>query len=222
MSKSQKPKAKTQKQKLKIVDVLPVEKEENKVETQPPVKNRGTGAGGAKTNENGKKLEENTRDVFNAGCYVVEVLEKTKAKYKVEVVNFNGRNIIRASQGAFKRWAIMEGFSKDDEDYKKRGLHGAKNPDDAFIDKVNHIIYWIECKVQEVAGSKCEVLQTYPNKIRNLKERYPGYTINYIYVLDRNFRKYCPKEISYMIEDNIKIVWEDDENFQENLKSVIT
>ena len=87
---------------------------------------------------------------------------------------------------------------------------------------VNNIIYWIECKVQEVAGSKCEVLQTYNQKIRNLKERYPGYTINYIYVLDSNFRTHCPKEISYMIEDNIKLVWEDDENFEEKLKSVIT
>ena len=48
---------------------------------------------------------------------------------------------------------------------QNRGLHGAKNPDDAFIDMVNHIIYWIECKVQEVAGSKCEVLQTYNQKL---------------------------------------------------------
>ena len=28
----------------------------------------------------------------------------------------------------------------------------------------------------------------------------------------------CPKEISYMIEDNIKIVWEDDENFEKRLR----
>ena len=198
-----------------------VQKEQNKKLMERKKKNKGTGAGGAKTNENGKKLEEKTRDAYTSICDVVKVLEKTTAKYKVEEVNFNGRILNRAPEGAFKRWDKINGFSKDDKDYKNRGLHGAKNPDDAFIDKVNKIIYWIECKVQEVAGSKCEVLQTYNHKIRNLRERYPGYTIKYIYVLDCNFRKHCPKEISYMIEDNIKIVWEDDENFEETLKSVI-
>ena len=198
-----------------------VQIEQNKKLMERKKKNKGTGAGGAKTNENGKKLEEKTRDVYTLICDIVKVLEKTTAKHKVEEVNINGRILNRAPEGAFRRWDKLNGFSKDDKDYKTRGLHGAKNPDDAFIDMVNNIIYWIECKVQEVAGSKCEVLQTYNQKIRNLKERYPGYTINYIYVLDSNFRTHCPKEISYMIEDNIKIVWEDDENFEEKLKSVI-
>ena len=183
--------------------------------------NRGTGAGGANTNANGIKLEEKTRNAYSVMCGSVKVLEKTTAKYKVEEVNIDGRILNRAPEGAFRTWDKLNGFCKDNEDYKNRGLHGAKNPDDAFIDMVNNIIYWIECKVQEVAGSKCEVLQTYNHKIRNLRERYPGYTIKYIYVLDCNFRKLGPKEISYMIEDNIKIVWEDDENFEEKLMSVI-
>lgn len=183
--------------------------------------NRGTGAGGANTNANGIKLEKKTRDAYTSICNVVKVLVKTTAKYKVEEVNVNGRILNRAPEGAFRSWDKLNGFSKDNEDYKNRGLHGAKNPDDAFIDMVNNIIYWIECKVQENTGSKCEVLQTYNHKIRNLKERYPGYTINYIYVLDSNFRKLCSKEISYMIEDNITIVWADDDNFEEKLKNVI-
>ena len=184
-------------------------------------KNQGTGAGGSKTNKNGKVLEEKTRDAYTSKCVVVKVLEKTTAKYKVEVVNLNGRILIRAPEGAFKRWDKMNGFSKDVQDYKNRGLHGAKNPDDAFIDMNNKVIYWIECKVQEVGGSKCEVLQSYNHKIRNLQERYPGYTINYIYILDQNFRKLCPKEISYIIEDNIKIVWNDDANFEQSLSSLL-
>ena len=183
--------------------------------------NRGTGAGGANTNANGIRLEKKTRDAYTSICNVVKVLGNTTSIYKVEEVNFNGRILNRAPEGAFRTWDKLNEFSKDNKDYKERGLHGAKNPDDAFIDKVNNIIYWIECKVQGGAGSKCEVLQTYNHKIRNLKERYPGYTINYIYVLDSNFRKLCPKEISYMIEDNITVVWEDDENFEEKLKNVI-
>ena len=183
--------------------------------------NRGTGAGGANTTANGIKLEEKTRNAYTSICNVVKVLENNSNKYKIEEVNINGRILNRAPEAAFRSWDKLNGFSKDDEDYKNRGLHGAKNPDDAFIDMNDKIIYWIECKVQKKQGSKCEVLQTYNQKIRNLKERYPGYTINYIYVLVSNFRKRCPKEISYMIEDNIKIVWDDDENFEETLKSVI-
>jgi len=184
-------------------------------------KNRGTGAGGAKTNENGVKLENRVRNYYGSKCEMVEVLEKNKNKYKVVKVSVNGRNLYRASEGAFKRWDILNGFSKDDKDYKNRGLHGAKNPDDAFIDKENKIIYFIECKVQEVAGSKCEVLQTYNQKVRNLRERYPGYQINYIYVLDKNFRNLCPTEIKYIKEDGITIVWDDDEVFENSLMAAI-
>ena len=197
-----------------------VEPEKVKISEQKVI-NKGTGAGGAKTNENGKKLEERVRDFYTSKCSVLKVLEKNKNKYKVEEVSIDGRIFNRAPETAFRNWDILNGFSKDNEDYKNRGLHGAKNPDDALIDMVDKTIYWAESKVQEVGGSKCEVLQTYNHKLRNLRERYPEYTINYIYVLDRNFKKLCPKEISYMIEDNIKIVWGDDENFEESLMSVI-
>lgn len=197
-----------------------VEPEKVKISEQKVI-NKGTGAGGAKTNENGKKLEERVRDYYTSRCSVLKVLEKNKNKFKVEEVSIDGRIFNRTPEAAFKKWDILNGFSKDNKDYQNRGLHGTKKPDDALIDMVNKTIYWIECKVQEVAGSKCEVLQTYNHKLRNLRERYPEYTINYIYVLDRNFKKLCPKEISYMIEDNIKIVWGNDENFEERLMSVI-
>jgi hypothetical protein len=185
------------------------------------IKNKGKGAGGAKTNENGVKLEDRVRGYYKSRCDVLKVLEKNKNKYKVEEVSINGRNFNRAPEGAFKRWDILNGFSIDDNDYKNRGLHGAKNPDEAFIDIVHKIIYWIECKVQEVAGSKCEVLQTYNQKVRNLRERYPGYQINYIYVLDKNFRNLCPTEIKYIKEDGITIVWDDDEVFENSLMAAI-
>jgi len=186
-----------------------------------PKKNKGTGAGGSKTNKNGKVLEKIVRSYFSTLLTVLSVLIKNNNKFKVEEVSIGGRIFIRAPEGAFKRWDIYNGFSVDNKDYKNRGLHGAKNPDDAFIDMNNKVIYWIECKVQEVGGSKCEVLQSYNHKIRNLQERYPGYTINYIYILDQNFRKLCPKEISYIIEDNIKIVWNDDANFEQSLFNLL-
>lgn len=185
--------------------------------------NKGIGAGGSNTNKNGKVLEKRVRRCFSELTTPLTVLgKKNKNKFIVELVSLDGRKIIRAPEGAFKKWDILYGFSKDNGDYSNRCLHGAKNPDEAFIDVDNNIIYWIECKVQEVHGSKCEVLQTYNHKIRNLQERYPEYTINYIYILDQNFRKFCPKEISYIIKDNIKIVWSDDDNFEQSLFNLLT
>ena len=184
--------------------------------------NRGTGAGGANTTANGIKLEEKTRNAYTSNFNMSKIIWEG-GKSKLEEGSFNGdeRKLIRAlGRAGFKHWDVMNHFSKDNEDYKNRGLHGTKEPDDAFIDMVNKNIYWIECKAQADTGSVCEKLQTYTNKIRNLKERYPEYTIKYIYVLDQWFRKKCPWEIKYMIEDNITIVW-NDENFEETLKSVI-
>ena len=187
------------------------------------VKNKGRGAGGAKTNENGMKLEGQVREIYRSKLRVIKELERNKNKYKLLEVDINGRILLRAPQSAFRRWDVKYKFSKDNNDYSnQRTVHGAKNPDDAFIDMNNKIIYWIECKVQNIDGSKCEVIQTYNFKIRDLKERYPGFKINYIYVLDQSFRERCPREIKYMKEDNITIIWDDDENFEEKLISVIS
>ena len=187
------------------------------------VRNKGTGAGGAKTNENGLKLEDQVRDIYKQKLKILKELERGKNKYKLLKVGINGRILLRAPQSAFRRWDVKYKFSKDNNDYRnQRTVHGAKEPDDAFIDMNDKIIYWIECKVQNGDGSKCEVLQTYNFKIRNLKRRYPGFKINYIYVLDQSFRERCPVEIKYMEEDNITIIWDDDENFEEKLISVIS
>ena len=122
---------------LTLKEIVQIEQKKKLMERKK--KNKGTGAGGAKTNENGKKLEEKTREVYTLICDIVKVLEKTTAKHKVEEVNINGRILNRAPEGAFRRWDKLNGFSKDDKDYKTRGLHGAKNPDDAFIDMVNNL-----------------------------------------------------------------------------------
>ena len=185
-------------------------------------KNKGTGAGGAKTNLNGGSLEKRTRGVFSEHMEVIETFSYNgNRKYKVQMVKIVEKELVRAPETAFKQWDIHQKFSKDSVDYKNKSLHGAKCPDDAFVDSNNKIIYWIECKVQEVAGSKCEVLQTYNQKIRNLKKRYPEYEIKYIYILDKNFRKHCPLEIEYMIDDGITVVWNDDENFEKKLLNII-
>ncbi len=185
--------------------------------------NRGTGAGGANTTANGIKLENKTRNAYTSNFNKSKLIWES-GKSKLEEGSFNGdeRKLIRAwGKAGFKQWDMMNDFSKDMDDWMNRCLHGTKEPDDAFIDMISKVIYWIECKAQRNGkGSVCEKLQTYTNKIRNFKERYPEYTIKYIYVLDPYFKEECPREIKYMIEDNIPIVW-NDENFEETLMSVI-
>ena len=72
---------------LTLKEIVQIEQKKKLMERKK--KNKGTGAGGAKTNENGKKLEEKTRDVYTLICDIVKVLEKTTAKHKVEEVNIN-------------------------------------------------------------------------------------------------------------------------------------
>ena len=166
-------------------------------------KNRGTGAGGAKTNETGKKLEEIVRVGFNSHISVINTLPSTN-KYKVQQIKINGHEYIRAPEHAFKKWG---------NDFSNKNiieLHGTKNPDDCFINVVKKTINWIEVKELTGPGSVCEKIQSYPNKIRNLQRRYPGWRINYIYVLARKFEMICPAEIQDLKDDNISFVYTDD------------
>ena len=190
------------------------EKEDEMKEKPSPGK-----GGGANTTKNGKKLEDNVQDIFTSNCSSIKTHPKDIPKdqvHKVQDVIIKGVELIRARKGALVRFYdnIYEGSCEE-------ALHGAKEPDDCFINPNTKVFNWIECKAQGQGGSVCEKLQTYSPKIRNLRERYPDYYINYIYVLEPYFRESCPKEIENIMEDNIKIIWSDDENFEEKLLSVI-
>jgi hypothetical protein len=178
--------------------------------------NRGTGAGGAKTNENGIKLEEKVREGLSK---YISIINTTPSKniYKVQTVKINSRDddYIRAPEGAFSKW----GEKKSDKNISK--LHGAKNPDDCLINITKNIINWIEAKELTSQGSVCEKIQTYSNKIRNLKKRYPGWEINYIYVLARKFESDCPAEIQDLKDDCIDFIYADNSNLSEELLKVI-
>jgi hypothetical protein len=178
-------------------------------------KNRGTGAGGANTNLNGIKLEDKVRNTITKNSEVIES-EKTKNKWKIETVMINGNENIRAPENAFKRYETKKyKTSKNDK------LAGTIHPDDILISEIKKIINWIEAKVQKKSGSKQEVLQSYPNKIKNLKKRFPDYEINYIYVLDNYFKDNAKAEIKDLKDDNISFIFDNDTNFEKNLLKLI-
>ena len=189
-------------------------------------KNRGTGAGGAQTNKSGKKLENRVRNIYTIKMKIMKVIRGGKKRaFNLLHIKIRNKILIRAAETAFKlfdqEYKKRRGETWDSEAWKNQTLGGTQEPDDAYIDEKNKVLYWLECKVQNGTGSVNEKLQTYNQKIRNLRERYPDYQIKYIYVLDKNFRNLSPTEIKYMKEDGIAIIWDDDEHFEDSLLAAI-
>jgi hypothetical protein len=210
-----------QKNKTSIKDITD-KLDETKLSDEPPkVKNRGTGAGGANTNKNGKILEEKVRDIIKNTFPRIEILfagrvsKITGKQTIIDKVGINNKFYIRAPEYAFKEWEKTHG--KIPQIPK---LQGSIKPDDCMINEESKIINWLECKTQKKPGSVVEKLQTGTKKIRNLKERFPGWTINYYYILDTYFRKF-PAEIRDLDEDGIPYVWNDDPEFEKKILNMI-
>ena len=181
-----------------------------------------------------KSLEKRTRRVLGEFCESIEDIDGVT--WKLQKVKLKGKTLMRAPETAFKwfdKWYKEQhkGEKWNLKLFKNQSLGGTKRPDDCFIDMVRKIAFWFECKSQTGAGSVNEKLQTYHHKIRNWKERYPDIQIMYIYVLSKNFKDknskaYSPQEIKYINEDiehgtPLKIIWDDDEHFQDSLLEAI-
>lgn len=186
-------------------------------------KNKGTGAGGAQTNINGNKLEERVRNFISkkftrAGkpIFMGKVSERTGEQTIIEEGEINNQKYIRAYEQAFIEWEKTHG--KIPQIPK---LMGSKKPDDCLINEESKTINWLECKSQNGPGSVAEKLQTGTKKIRNLKQRFPGWNINYFYILDVYFKKKAKAEIADLDEDGISYIWNDDPEFERKILNFI-
>ena len=186
------------------------------------INNRGTGAGGSNTNKNGVKLEDKTRgtidrNIVTTGEYNHSKYKPGKRKWKIETINHQGEDYIRCPETAFKDFEEIIHASSDKNEPIIAKAHGAKEPDDAIINALKKTINWLECKAQNNKGSVAEKLQTSLEKIRNLERRFPGWKINYVYILDSYFREAASYEVSRLDEENIKYIFEDDKDFEKKL-----
>tara|TARA_B110001450_G_scaffold45244_1_gene41788 strand:+ start:259 stop:840 length:582 start_codon:yes stop_codon:yes gene_type:complete len=191
----------------------------NIVNETPQVVNRGTGAGGANTNINGNRLEEKVRS-----CYDTHIITEQRLAYNrnnrwlVQTVGMDDDGVfIRAPQNAFKCFEENCGYAND----TILKLHGAKQPDDCFINEQTNTINWIECKSQGSGGSVGEKLQTFSEKIINLEKRFPGWKINYCYIINPYIRTHYRCEIQRLEEKNISYICSDDENFENKLLELL-
>jgi hypothetical protein len=110
-----------------------------KMINEPNSINKGTGAGGATTNENGKKFERDTNSE-------VHLLNENFTKYPSWLSKtFEDKKVTFTTQAAFKKF-IKEKFNRD----------VCRHPDEAFIVEFTSgrkLVIIIEKKAQNVQGS---------------------------------------------------------------------
>jgi hypothetical protein len=95
---------------------------------------------------------------------------------------------------------------------------GCKEPDEAYIDTAQKVIYIIEKKFQQTSGSVDEKIQTGHFKKIHYEELFPNYTINYIYCLSDWFKKDDYKStLNYLKKIGIPIFWGSSETFKEDM-----
>lgn len=173
--------------------------------TSTHIQNRGTGAGGANTNANGLAFEHITvpQDFY-------EVVKNYQHHQEIRFFN-SQKTYIHTKQSHFKK------YMKDKINNNINVLHGAKNPDEVYIDEEDKVVFIIEKKFQQTSGSIAEKLQTYSSKINNYKKRIPGYNIVYIYCLSEWFKNNCQAEIQDLKEDNIPVFWGTRETYKNDI-----
>lgn len=140
------------------------------------MKKGGVGGGNTKTGLNFEKEKD-----------VLELLAKTEG-YSVDghVISYNGKEVARSyRKNSLYKFLESQGINHS-EILSKRLL-----PDEALYVIVNNTMYIIELKVQNVAGSVDEKLQTCDFKKKQYQRLFAplNYEVEYIYVLSDWFNR---------------------------------
>ena len=179
---------------------------------QPNVKNKGTGAGGAKTNKNGLKFEELTS--------LESEYETSTAIENGQLITFLGSDKKYVSSKKTQVFKYMTANNNMDTNVKK--MHGCKNFDGCYIDEEAKIMFIKEDKYQQVGGSICEKTQTPHAKNWQLERTFPEYKIIYMYVLSDWFRKNCEAELEYLAAHHYPVFWGNENNYKKEIVEFIT
>tara|TARA_B110000285_G_C14740972_1_gene430738 strand:- start:41 stop:619 length:579 start_codon:yes stop_codon:yes gene_type:complete len=168
--------------------------------------NKGTGAGGANTNANGLPYE---------------IMTDLSDRYTVVNVNTNIKNIrFSNSDKIYVTPLTKKKFLKMMSNELESNIapaHGCKEPDEVYVDIINHVIFIIEKKFQNKTGSVCEKIQTPHFKKWQYERMFPSYNIVYIYCLSTWFRENCQSELEYLEYLNIPVFWGNDNNYKDNI-----
>ncbi len=137
-------------------------------------RNPNLSGGGARTNEHGLHFEQTTslNDALIAAGFEI------RDNYDVY---HNGRLIGHSINQAKFSTVFLRSRGIDDRSINSKRWE----PDEAFINEMNHTVYIIEKKFQSISGSVDEKLAAFPFKIWEYKKLVApiGYDIVYIYLL---------------------------------------
>lgn len=173
------------------------------------IKNKGTGAGGAKTNKNGLSYEDMT-EIKESDRYKYTDSLKVKTKM-IQRVIIDGELHIKIKKAELKLY--MNENKKYNTESEK-----ASEPDECYINEDKKIINIIEKKFQQINGSVDEKIQTCVFKIWFYNEQYRDYEIRYCYCLSDWFKskKYKP-EMRFFKKYEIDVFWGSDDNYDNNI-----
>ena len=159
------------------------------------IKNRGTGAGGIKTNYNELFYEKLTE--LNDYLTIIK-----NNKYS-NIIKFHKSENIYIRTKKTHLFKYMDNYT----DKKISKAHGCKNPDECYINEKTNTIFIIEKKFQQTSGSVCEKIQTSDFKLWQYNRTFPNYNIIYIYCLSEWFNNNCKAELEYLKLKNIPVFW---------------
>jgi hypothetical protein len=195
----------------------------NQITTNQSI-NRGTGAGGANTNHNGKEFEEKTNNqqrLLDDG-YVKYTFKKAKEGYISK--KYEDKTVTFASQNGFKKY-MKHQFNID-------AVNLCRCPDEAYIIEYNtgrKVIKILEKKNQNRSGSVETKLWASPSLKREYEillgndfEVYYGLCVNEY--LKNKFTSNKPIYVTLntiLNESNITVLFGDDDNYFETLTTWI-
>jgi hypothetical protein len=183
-------------------------KEEKQQGKNDKIITKGTGAGGKNTNKNGLPFEESTSLESE---YEYEILHEPNQS---AIIYF--KNYINIPFIATKKLELFK-YMDTHIDKNQKNAHGCKSPDECFIDESKKRIFIIEKKMQQVAGSVCEKIQSSDFKLWQYNRLFPHHTIVYIYCLSEWFKINCLAEIEYFIEKQVPHFWGDSKTYKKEL-----
>lgn len=174
------------------------------------IENKGTGAGGAGTNKNGLPYEELTdlRDKY--------VVNENHEHFKQISFNLNPDKAF-----SLTKQSHLFKHMREHADEKIPKAHGAKNPDECYIDENDKRIFIIEKKFQQSGGSVCEKIQTPDFKIWQYSRTFPAYDIIYMYCLSDWFKINCIAELEYLDFKKIPVFWGNDKDYKDKIVEFI-
>ena len=180
-------------------------------------KNRGTGAGGSKTNKHGLDFE---KEIYLKKWLAKEYKLKNISKSKTDFFEIYQKNKLIGYYGRQGQiYNCLELLIKHvDKDFINKIFSKKINPDSFILNIKKQHITIFEKKWQQMSGSVDEKLQTAPFKLKmfNRLLKSTRYSISYEYVLSEWFKNPIYRNIweYYKNNKNVKI-WTENDNLKD-------